>query len=92
MIIEVGSDPPIVLDLGTGLRPLGLELDASGACDDGVELVAFLSHLHWDHIIGLPFFTTAHHPGRRSTYTGRLRRMARCTTRSTGCFTRRSSQ
>jgi ribonuclease BN (tRNA processing enzyme) len=48
--------------LGTGLRPLGLELDASGACDDGVELVAFLSHLHWDHIIGLPFFTTAHNP------------------------------
>ncbi len=62
VIVEVGSDPPIVLDLGTGLRPLGLELDASGACDDGVELVAFLSHLHWDHIIGLPFFTTAHHP------------------------------
>ena len=28
-----------------------------------MELVAFLSHLHWDHIIGLPFFTTAHNPG-----------------------------
>jgi phosphoribosyl 1,2-cyclic phosphodiesterase len=63
VIVEVGSDPPIILDLGTGLRPLGLELDASGACDDGVDLVCFLSHLHWDHIIGLPFFTTAHHPG-----------------------------
>ena len=63
MTVEVGSDPPIILDLGTGLRPLGLELDASGACNDGVELVAFLSHLHWDHIIGLPFFTTAHNPG-----------------------------
>jgi ribonuclease BN (tRNA processing enzyme) len=62
VIVEVGSDPPIILDLGSGLRPLGLELDASGACDDGVELVAFLSHLHWDHIIGLPFFTTAPHP------------------------------
>lgn len=60
--MEVGNDPPIILDLGSGLRPLGLELDASGACDDGVELVAFLSHLHWDHIIGLPFFTTVHHP------------------------------
>jgi len=60
--VEVGSDPPIILDLGTGLRPLGLDLDASGACDDGVRLVAFLSHLHWDHIIGLPFFTTVHNP------------------------------
>jgi ribonuclease BN (tRNA processing enzyme) len=51
-----------VLDLGTGLRPLGLELDAGGAADNGIHLTAFLSHLHWDHIIGLPFFPTVHHP------------------------------
>ena len=30
--------------------------------DNGIHLTAFLSHLHWDHIIGLPFFTTVHNP------------------------------
>jgi ribonuclease BN (tRNA processing enzyme) len=60
--VDTGEGPPIILDLGTGLRTLGLELDASGATADGLNLVAFLSHLHWDHIIGLPFFTTAHSP------------------------------
>ena len=61
--VEVGSDPPIVLDLGTGLRPLGLELNAAGCGDNGIQLTAFLSHLHWDHIIGLPFFPTVFNPG-----------------------------
>ena len=31
--------------------------------ENGLHLTAFLSHLHWDHIIGLPFFPTVHHPG-----------------------------
>jgi ribonuclease BN (tRNA processing enzyme) len=61
--VDTGSGPPIVLDLGTGLRPLGIELDAAGARENGIHLTAFLSHLHWDHIIGLPFFPTVHHPG-----------------------------
>jgi phosphoribosyl 1,2-cyclic phosphodiesterase len=60
--VDIGDGPPIILDLGTGLRVLGLELDSSPAAQNGLELVAFLSHLHWDHIIGLPFFTTAHNP------------------------------
>jgi ribonuclease BN (tRNA processing enzyme) len=62
VVVEVGDEPPIILDLGTGLRPLGLELDASRPRDTPYHLTAFLSHLHWDHIIGLPFFTTAHDP------------------------------
>jgi len=60
--VEVGNEPPIILDLGTGLRPLGLELDAARAPGESIHLSAFLSHLHWDHIIGLPFFTTVHDP------------------------------
>lgn len=44
------------------MRTLGLDLDASDGSDAGLHLTAFLSHLHWDHIIGLPFFTTAHSP------------------------------
>ena len=57
MSVEVGDEAPIVLDLGTGLRPLGLDLDARYGCGNPVEVTAFLSHLHWDHIIGLPFCT-----------------------------------
>lgn len=60
--VEVGDDPPIILDLGTGLRPLGVELEgrAGGA---GVTWTALLSHLHWDHLIGLPFFPPVLRPG-----------------------------
>jgi len=55
--VEIGDEPPIVLDLGTGLRPLGHALEERYGPDHPVEVTAFLSHLHWDHIIGLPFCT-----------------------------------
>ena len=55
--VEVGDEPPIVLDLGTGLRPFGHALEQRYGLDHRVEVTAFLSHLHWDHIIGLPFCT-----------------------------------
>jgi phosphoribosyl 1,2-cyclic phosphodiesterase len=43
--------PALVLDAGTGLRRLARELD--GAPFRGTIL---LTHLHWDHVQGLPFF------------------------------------
>ena len=44
----------IVLDAGTGLHPLGTELDAqSGPIDADI----LFSHCHIDHMMGLPFFT-----------------------------------
>ena len=49
------DEPPIVLDLGSGLRPLGHELEHRYGLDTPVQLTAFLTHLHWDHIVGLPF-------------------------------------
>ena len=55
--VEVGDEPPIVLDLGTGLRPLGHALEERYGLGNPVEVTAFLTHLHWDHIIGLPFCT-----------------------------------
>jgi phosphoribosyl 1,2-cyclic phosphodiesterase len=55
--VEVGDDPPIVFDLGTGLRPFGHDLEACYGVDASIEMTAFLTHLHWDHIIGLPFCT-----------------------------------
>ena len=55
--VEIGDEPPIVLDLGTGLRPLGHALEERYGLGHPVEVSAFLTHLHWDHIIGLPFCT-----------------------------------
>lgn len=60
--VEVGDEPPIILDLGTGLRPLGLELDRR-APGQPTSWTALLTHLHWDHLIGLPFFPPVLRPG-----------------------------
>ena len=48
---EGGDRPTLVLDAGTGLRSLTTQL--GGAAFDGSIV---LSHLHWDHMQGLPFF------------------------------------
>ncbi|MEU7692625.1 MBL fold metallo-hydrolase [Microbispora hainanensis] len=52
--------PALVLDAGTGLRGLGALLD--GAPFRGSVLV---THLHWDHVQGLPFCPPLDHPGAR---------------------------
>lgn len=46
----------IVLDGGTGLRALGNHLVSTAADAEPLEMTLLLSHVHWDHIQGLPFF------------------------------------
>jgi phosphoribosyl 1,2-cyclic phosphodiesterase len=46
----------LILDAGSGLRLLGDEL-LRGAGSRPVEATLLLSHTHWDHIQGLPFFS-----------------------------------
>jgi phosphoribosyl 1,2-cyclic phosphodiesterase len=48
----VPDEPPILLDLGTGLRFFGETQPQDGSFHGS----ALVSHLHWDHIQGLPFF------------------------------------
>ena len=52
-----------VCDMGSGLREFGL--DALKRCTGGHERSYnfFMSHLHWDHIMGFPFFAPAFDPG-----------------------------
>jgi phosphoribosyl 1,2-cyclic phosphodiesterase len=50
----------IVLDAGTGLRALGDSLLASG---EHLRTTILLSHVHWDHVMGLPFFSPIYIPG-----------------------------
>ena len=49
----------IVLDAGTGLRSLGNAIAREGGAS---EVTLMLSHFHWDHIQGLPFFAPAYLP------------------------------
>jgi ribonuclease BN (tRNA processing enzyme) len=60
VVIDAPDHDPIVLDLGTGLRAYGAEVVEAGKAD-GWHGHVLLSHLHWDHVQGLPFFTPLHH-------------------------------
>lgn len=60
--LEVEGQAPIVFDLGTGLRNFGLALIEQGR-HTGFHGTVLLSHLHWDHVQGLPFFVPLHCPG-----------------------------
>jgi phosphoribosyl 1,2-cyclic phosphodiesterase len=54
----------LIVDAGTGLRQLGNKLAREGGGAPGHYHV-LLSHVHWDHIQGLPFFSPAYIPGTR---------------------------
>jgi len=59
VVLEAPGADPIVLDLGTGLRFWGDTLVGN----DPFRGVALVTHLHWDHVQGLPFFTPLHRAG-----------------------------
>ncbi len=63
VLVEVAGEPPLIIDLGTGLRALGEHLRAQ-LLPAGAPLAAtvLLSHLHYDHVLGLPFFSPMRHP------------------------------
>ena len=63
--IETGDGPFFVCDMGSGLREFGL--DAMKRCAAGHQRTYnfFMSHLHWDHIMGFPFFAPAFDAGAR---------------------------
>lgn len=61
--VAVGQDgeaPSLLIDAGTGIRRV------SSLCgDDPFRGTILLSHLHWDHTHGLPFFAAGARPGHR---------------------------
>ena len=58
--VEVRADDEIIiLDAGTGIRLLGLALDKEFG-PRSMKLTLLISHTHWDHIQGLPFFSPAY--------------------------------
>lgn len=62
--VEIGGGEGFVLcDAGTGIRDFGNAFLHSGKGGSPAVFHLFLSHLHWDHIQGFPFFTPAFLPG-----------------------------
>jgi len=61
-----GHEAYVLCDAGTGLRDFGNDFLKANPPDQSEKRAIFhifLSHLHWDHIQGFPFFTPAYIPG-----------------------------
>jgi CheY-like chemotaxis protein len=62
------SGQRLIFDAGTGARPLGIHLMSNAP--KPITAVILVSHTHWDHIQGFPFFIPLFVPGNRFTVCG----------------------
>jgi len=62
--IDPGGNEYVLCDLGSGARAFAQAIMAKHGAD-GQTYHILVSHLHWDHIMGLPFFTPAYMAGNR---------------------------
>src|SRR5262245_30420640 len=62
--VRSASGTRVIVDAGTGIRKLGKELSADAEAGRA-EVHLLISHTHWDHIQGLPFFSPLYQSGNR---------------------------
>lgn len=62
--IRTASNQVLIFDGGSGIRDLGRQLSAEFAGQD-LSLNLFLTHFHWDHIQGIPYFQPLFSPAAR---------------------------
>jgi len=60
-----GIDRSIIIDAGSGIRELGNSMMVHDLPKGSIQTEIFLTHTHWDHIMGFPFFTPIYVPGTR---------------------------
>ena len=61
--IETGGPDYVLCDLGSGARPFGEATISRGTVRGAPQTYhIFMSHLHWDHIMGLPLLRARVHP------------------------------
>ena len=70
--LEIRADERlIIIDLGSGVRPLGDWLMESDYKKYGkIKAEIFLTHTHWDHVMGFPMFSPIYVPGTELSITG----------------------
>jgi len=71
--VKIGNNDTIIIDAGSGIRELGLELMSTEFGKGKGQGDVLLTHTHWDHIQGFPFFVPAFVPGNRFVIYGASR-------------------
>lgn len=67
--LEIRSgDQLLIIDAGSGMRLLGLDLLQKGFAQGNQQADILITHTHWDHIQGFPFFRPAFVPHNRFTF------------------------
>jgi len=67
--VEVRSgDQLLILDAGSGIRLLGIDMMQRGYGKGNQQADILMTHTHWDHILGFPFFQPAFIPGNQFTF------------------------
>ncbi|MDQ3363856.1 MAG: MBL fold metallo-hydrolase [Myxococcota bacterium] len=69
------NEGPIIIDAGTGLRRLGKSLMEESFGDGRGKTSILISHTHWDHVQGLPFFSPLYRAGNQVHIFARQRDM-----------------
>ena len=61
--VEVSfENEQLIIDLGTGSRELGYDILKKNPANEKKELHILITHTHWDHVQGWPFFAPAYSP------------------------------
>ncbi|MDR2048985.1 MAG: MBL fold metallo-hydrolase [Treponema sp.] len=64
--LEIRADKKLVIiDFGTGIKPFGDWLMANDFKNGPIDADIFITHTHWDHIMGFPMFTPLFVPASR---------------------------
>ena len=60
--VDLQSGSKVIIDAGTGIRALGEKLAGT---EKRIDIHLLITHIHWDHILGFPFFAPIHKPSSR---------------------------